>query len=162
MNRREFLKGTAAASAAAVLLLIFISLFVGCSSYDKNVHNGIKCKYSDGRYFVWEPGDCWRSIILPGTELAFSTSVWDKEKQVFVHVGDTEGKEGHPTRLDEFDDEYIANVKIIMWHEVSDGNYCVFRIPPDWIDFEPPCCQPTWTVWTKELMQAVKKRQELK
>jgi len=153
-------------------LLILVALFlVGCSNFDTNVQNGIKCKYSDGQYLVWEPGDCWRSIILPGTKLPLSVSVWDQEKQTFVHVGDNEGEEGHPTTLDDIygllvdeqaADEYIANVKVVMWHEVSDGNYCVFRVSPDWIDEEPPWCEPTWTVWTKELMQAVKERQELK
>jgi hypothetical protein len=142
------------------LLILIVLLLVGCSNYDKNVESGVQCKYSNGNYMIKEPGDCWRCIILPGTQLAFTTSVWNEEKEEFVYSGKTEGKEGHPTRLDEVDEDYIAKTKVLMWHEVSDGNYCVFRAPAIvYLDGKP--ARATWTVWTKELFEAVKEKQGL-
>jgi hypothetical protein len=92
--------------------------------------------------------------MLPGTKLGFTTHVWDKEKEKWVYSGTSESKKGHPTRLDEVSEEYIAGTKVLMWHEVSDGNYCIFRIPHKHKKFGP-----MWTVWTKELFEAVKAKQ---
>lgn len=133
-----------------IILFLICICTVGCSRYEKFIENGVKCKYEDGKYWVWTPDSPrWLVIMLPGGQLASVTHKWDKEKEKWVHLGESKQKAGHPTRLDEASEEYIVETEVVMWHQVSNGNYCVFRIVPEWNE-------PMWTVWTKELFEAVK------
>lgn len=93
----------------------------------------------------------WRAIMLPGTSLGFSMRVYNPETKTFDFAGESKSKSGHPTLLEEVDDDYLNSVIVEKAKQVSDGNWCVLRKRQD--------DKAMWTVWSDELMQAVRQRE---
>ena len=138
-------------------LLLTVAIIVAFTGRSKQ--NIAKCKFEDGNYMVKEPGDVWRAIMLPHTELGFTAQTVEVMEDGGIKYGEPvirEGKEGRPLRHYDVSEDYKKNVKVIEFHQVEDGNYCVKKINPDDIDKEPPWSDPMWTVWTEELFHEVR------
>ena len=114
---------------------------------------GLTCRVENGVYLVKEPGDIERAIMLPGTKLGLTVQqveVVDGKVKAVGEPHTSKGSEGHPTRLNEVDQDYIQT-KIVRWQRVEDGNYVVERTSPTFDS-------PMWTVWTKELFVCKQQR----
>lgn len=145
-----------------ILIVLFtLGLMIGfhvikdaVTHYTSTAH----CKVENGRYQVKEPDDVWATIMLPHTQLGLTA--FDLTTGVEKYT--SKGKKGRPSVIADFDQKYMENVKITRWQQVQDGNYCVERIRPEYIDDDPPWSDPMWTVWTKALFNAVQKAKEIK
>jgi len=118
-----------------------------------------KCRYEDGNYYVQEPDDIERAIMLPHTELGFTAQTVRVMEDGNLRLGEPvvkEGKTGRPLAAYDVSNDYKKNVKIIEFHQVENGDYCVLKVNPDDINKDPPWSDPTWTVWSEELLNEVK------
>lgn len=141
-------------AGVGILLMVAIAITIFIRSQD---HPMTECKYEDGNYMVRDQDGEWKAIVLPHTELgltAQSVQVMEDGELTWGEPVVKGGRDGRPLRPYDVSNDYKKAVKVLEWHQVGDGNYCVKRINPD--DSEG-----AWTVWTADLLCEIKVAQGL-
>jgi hypothetical protein len=144
---------------------IFTTIIVALFVTEMNKKTTSECTYKDGLYMVRSANNDWTTIPLPHTNPELTAPIIQTMEEGGVQFSESiihEKETKRPLRRYDVSDYYKRKVKIIEWHKVENGKYCVKTISPHMVEFESPDDHAKWTVWEPDLFLEVSDIQKLK